>query len=72
MRFIKNATFLEMSGHSILKNNSIFRSIKQIFKQKPLTDEDLKKALARHHAEQLLEANKEHSLKLARYPWGVM
>lgn len=72
MRFIKNTAFLEMSGYRLLRNNSFFRSIRQIFKQKPLTDEDLKKALARHHAEQILEANKEHSLKLARYPWGLM
>jgi len=72
MRFIKNAAFLEMSGHGLMKNNSFFRSVRQVFKQKPLTDEDLKRALARHHAEQLLEANKEHSLKLARYPWGMM
>lgn len=72
MRFIKNATFLEMSGHNLFENNSFFRSIRQVFKRKPLTDEDLKKALARYHAEQLLEANKEHSLKLARYPWGLM
>ena len=72
MRFIKNTTFLEMSGHGLLKNNSFFRSIRHVFKRKPLTDEGLKKALARHHAEQLLEANKEHSLKIARYPWGLM
>lgn len=72
MRFIKNIAFLEMSGHGLLRNNSFFRSIRKIFKQKPLTDEDLKKALARHHAEQILEDNKEHSLKLAHYPWGLM